>query len=71
MSMSSYFDNQAQVLISQVKNDEVGIKDVALALETMYAAGIIDSSLYSEEQKKKMYNTIKLLYPEIPAEKPN
>ena len=60
--MMMHFNSQAESLIKGIQEQQLSVDDVAKGLMCLYTAGVVDAVLYSETEKKEMYNTIKQIY---------
>jgi hypothetical protein len=57
-----YFLKQAEKFVADIQKNNVSVNDVAAALRCLYSAGVIDSAMYTEDQKKEMFSCIKRIY---------
>ena len=58
----NYWIQQADKLMRDLEAGVINRNDIAMGLKCTYSAGVIDSSLFNEEQKKDMYEALKAAY---------
>jgi len=58
----NYWEEQADKLIRDLQSGAINRDVIAMGLECTYCAGVIDATLFTQEQKKDMYDTLKKVY---------
>lgn len=59
------FMKWAKELTSKIDNRLVTMEDVAGTLFLIYMIGVIDSNIYSDDERSAAYNKIKEIYPHL------